>query len=110
MKPINDFQTDFARVPRKFVSDADISVPNNRATNLNAAIESRDYEKIIALLTEVTQTSDSNELLEVDAFIPYLRSELLKAGLDVKKFDRSLRKARLEADAFTESLEQKNKE
>ena len=54
--------------------------------------------------------NQSTELLDVDEFVPYLRSELLKAGLDVAKFDRSLTKARNEADAFTRNLTDKNRE
>lgn len=49
-------------------------------------------------------------MLTVDEFTPYLRSELLKAGLDVGKFDRSLFKARKEADDLTKKLEDQNKE
>jgi hypothetical protein len=62
------------------------------------------------MLTEEMQKNQSNELLTVDEFTPYLRKELLLAGLDVAKFDRSLAKARIEADNLTKKYEDQNRE
>ena len=56
------------------------------------------------------QSKQSTEMLEVDEFIPYLRNKLALAGMDVAKFDRSLKKARDEADVQTRKNESDNKE
>jgi len=45
--------------------------------------------------------SEGDEMMEVEEFGPYLRKQMLLAGLDTKKLDRALEKARRESDALT---------
>lgn len=97
-------------MPKKFAPDINIQGPGNKTINVHGAIQTHDYDAVIAALTEELRKNQSDELLSVDEFTPYLRSELLKAGLDVGKFDRSLLKARNEADAYTKKLQDENKE
>lgn len=48
-------------------------------------------------------------MMDTDAFAPYLRKELVLAGLDATRFDRDMRKARLESDALTEKMQENSK-
>lgn len=79
VKPINEFSTDLARMPKKFVPDVNIQGPGNKTINVHGAIQTHDYDKIIAALSHELTKDQSNELLSVEEFTPYLRSELLKA-------------------------------
>lgn len=48
--------------------------------------------------------------MDVDEFAPYLRKNLLLAGIDTKEFDRSMILAGKESDEITEKMQKNSRE
>lgn len=47
-------------------------------------------------------------MMDIDTFAPYLRKQLILAGLDARGLDRSMVKARTESDAFTQKMQKES--
>jgi hypothetical protein len=104
VKPLNQFRTDFARIPKKIAPDLDISTPQNKTINLQSSI---DIEKTdISDMAELSQVlrNYASEMLDVEEFTPYIREEMLRARMDVSKLDRALWVARRDADTLGAEL------
>jgi hypothetical protein len=108
VKPINKMNVDFASGPKKLAPDINISNPPNIQLRPGASLDRgekymRDLENAF-IQQEEWRKNQSDELVDIDAFIPYFRKELLLSGLDVESFDKSLKKARYESDLLTDKL------
>lgn len=82
VKPINRLNADFSKIPTKVGTDVKIGTPPNINVKLPYIAPTKKY---IALDSEsiaenrVSLESLSGEMMEVDAFIPYLRQQLVLA-------------------------------
>lgn len=100
VKPINNFSADLARgMPKKLVPDVNIQWPGNINIRPSSYVPS-SRKDVIGKIPE------PDELLDVPDFSQYLRSEMLAAWMDVKKFDQMMRITHTDADTLTRNMQE----
>lgn len=108
-KPFNSFNTDLSRsIPSKIGED--ISIQSQQNININAPkIQSRLDGTGMTIAQAIAQFQDgSNILMDVDEFIPYFRSELVRSGQSTQSLDRALEKTRIETRKVIQEMEEHN--
>ncbi len=96
VKPINQFNTDLGRsIPSKIGEDVNVSTPSNVKVKVGLNENfSRTRARLAENITDLDRMAFTT--LDVDAFLPYFRNELILAGQSTVSLDRSILKARLE--------------
>jgi hypothetical protein len=114
VKPINRMNVDFSKIPKKIGPDLNIATPQNINLKVQGSLDQEDeiigriYQDMIRELQ--TLAASSWEMMDVDEFAPYLRKNLLLAGIDTKEFDRSMILAGKESDEITEKMQKNSRE
>ncbi len=114
VKPINRLNADFSKTPTKIGTDIKIGTPANINIKAQSSLYPSEMHSTYAYLDMQEDMrsllSSSGEMMDIEMFTPYLRKQLVLAGLDATELDRSITLSHKESDELTMKMQKNSQE